>query len=324
MRPGYRAWVTAQTSPAGSLSTASQHLRGHGGWLASLALVVTWSSGFVGAELGSRAGAVPLTLLGWRFTVLAGGLVVFALAFRVPRASLRAWGRQAVLAVLCQVGYLLFIFEGVARGVHGGTAALIAALQPLLVATVAGRLLGERSSARMWVGMVLGLAGVVIVVSGDLDVAETSWWTYLLPTAGMLCLASGTVLTRRLNPPEDLFHTITMQAVVAAVVLMGAALVSGQATPPADLDFWAAVGWLVALASLGGYVMYTFVTKTQGATIVSTLLYLTPPTTMVWVFLMFGEPITPIALLGLVVSAAGVLLVLSGRRALHPQPPSRG
>ncbi len=306
-----------RTSTAGPVSGFAGRVRRHGGWLASVALVVTWSSGFVGAELGSRADAAPLTLLGWRFTVLAGLLVTFAVASRAPRPSRAAWGRQIVLGLLCQVGYLLFIFEGVSRGVHGGTAALIAALQPLLVATVAGRLLGERSSVRMWGGMVLGLLGVVIVVSGDLDVAGAPWWAYLLPTAGMLCLATGTVLTRRLRPPEGLLQTITMQAVVSAVAFMGSALVSGQAAAPADPGFWVAVGWLVVLASLGGYVMYTFVNRTQGATVVSTLLFLTPPTTMLWVLLMFGEPVTPVAVLGLLVSAAGVLLVLRGRRAQH-------
>jgi drug/metabolite transporter (DMT)-like permease len=305
--------------------TTRRPLGRHWGWLAGLALVVAWSSGFIGAELGRRAGAAPLTLLGWRFTVLAGILVVLAAIFRVTRPSWRSWARQGVLAVLCQVGYLLFIFEGVARGVQGGTAALIAALQPLLVATVAGRLLGENSSARMWVGMALGLAGVVIVVSGDLGVAAAPWWTYLLPTAGMLSLASGTVLTRRLRPTETLFQTITMQAVVTAIILMGAALASGKGAPPADLGFWAAVAWLILLPSLGGYVMYVFVTNAQGATIVSTLLYLTPPTTMIWALLMFDEPITPVAVLGLLVSAGGVLLVLNGRRSraipspLHPQ-----
>jgi drug/metabolite transporter (DMT)-like permease len=294
--------------------TVATSLRQHRGLLASVALVVTWSSGFVGAELGRRAGAAPETLLGWRFTVITAVLMLVALLRRVPRPSWRAWRRQAVLGLLCQAGYLTFIFEGVSRGVHGGTAALIAALQPLLVATVAGPLLDERTSLRMWGGMLLGLAGVAIVVSGDLSVTEAPWWTYLLPTAGMLCLASGTVLTRRLRPAESLFHTLMMQSAVTAVLLMGAALVGGQAAPPADRDFWAAVAWLVVLASLGGYVMYVYVNKTEGATVVSTLLYLTPPTTMLWVFLMFDEPVTLVDLLGLLVSAAGVMLVLRGRR----------
>lgn len=303
-----------RTPSAGPGEGTATGLRRHGGWLASVALVITWSSGFVGGELGARADAEPLTLLGWRFVLVSVLLVGAAAALRVPLPSWAAWRRQGVLALLCQVGYLLCIFEGVTRGVHGGTAALIAALQPLLVATVAGRLLGERSSARMWVGMVLGLVGVVVVVSGDLEIADAAWWVYLFPTAGMLSLACGTVLTRRLSPPEGLFQTIWMQSLVSAVAFMGAALVSGRAAPPADPGFWVAVVWLVLLASLGGYVMYTFVASTQGATVVSTLLYLTPPTTMLWVFLMFGEPVTPLAVLGLVVSAAGVLLVLRRRR----------
>jgi drug/metabolite transporter (DMT)-like permease len=294
---------------------ASETLRRYSGLLASVALVVTWSSGFVGAELGSRAHAAPLTLLGWRMTLLATLLLLVAVARRLPWPSWRAWRRQAVLGGLCQAAYLFLIFEGVSRGVHGGTAALIAALQPLLVATVAGPILGERSSGVMWFGMLLGLTGVLVVVSGDLGGAHAAAWVYLLPTAGMLCLASGTVLARRLRPPEDLFETIMMQSVVTAVLMMVPALVAGQAEPPGDWEFWAAVVWLIVLASLGGYVMYVFVTKTQGATVVSTLLYLTPPTTMLWVFVMFSEPVSLVGLIGLVVSATGVLLVLHGRRA---------
>ena len=274
----------------------------------------------MGAELGSRAGAAPVTLLGWRFMLLTAVLLLVAVVRQVPWPSWRAWRRQAVLGALCQAGYLILIFEGVSRGVGGGTSALIAALQPLLVATVAGPLLGERSSAVMWFGLLLGLAGVVIVVGGDLSESQAAWWLYLLPTAGMLCLASGTVLARRLRPPENLFETIMMQSLVTAVLMMVPALVSGQAAPPVDGEFWAAVAWLIVLASLGGYVLYVFVNETEGATVVSTLLYLTPPTTMLWVFLMFGEPVSLMGLLGLAVSAVGVLLVLRGRRAVTSQP----
>jgi drug/metabolite transporter (DMT)-like permease len=301
--------------------TAVDALRRHAGPLSAVGLVVCWSAGFVGGELSSRSGAASVTVLGWRFTVLAVVLVLFASARRVPRPSWRAWRRQAVLALLCQVGYLILIFEGIDRGVHGGTAALIAALQPLLVATVAGPILGERSSVAMWGGMVLGLAGVVVVVSGDLDASDAAWWAYLLPSAGMLCLAAGTVLARQLRPPEGLLQTVMMQSVVTAVVMMAAALASGRAAPPAAADFWVAVAWLVVLPSLGGYGMYVFVNATQGATVVSTLLFLTPPTAMLWIFLMFREPVTVVGLLGLVVSAAGVLLVLRSRRVLLAERP---
>jgi drug/metabolite transporter (DMT)-like permease len=282
---------------------------------ADVALVVTWSSGFIGAELSKRAGADPLTLLGWRFLLLALLLSAAcrAMGMRWPQWS--SWRRQLVVGVLCQPAYLLLIFEGVAHGVPGGTAALIAALQPLLVATVAGRLLGESTNLRMWIGMALGLVGVAIVVSGDLGVSGAPLWAYLLPTAGMLCLTTGTVLDRRLGSPSDgVLQTIMIQSVITAVLLVGLAAAFGRATFPTSANFWWAVLWLIVLASLGGYMMYVHVARTQGATIVSTLLYLTPPTTMVWAFLMFGVPLTLVAAGGLVVSAVGVVLVLRERR----------
>ena len=119
----------------------------------------------------------------------------------------------------------------------------------------------------------------------------------------MLCLTSGTVLERRLGTPDDLLETVMMQSVVTAVVLWVLAAVTGRVAAPTDLDFWAAVAWLIVLASLGGYGIYVHVARTQGATVVSTLLYLTPPTTMVWAYLMFGTPLTLVAAAGLAVSA---------------------
>lgn len=285
------------------------------GPVASVALVITWSSGFVGAELGARAGAAPITLLGWRFSLLALGLAGLWLVLRKPMPTWSAWRRQALLATLCQFGYLIFLFEGISHGVSGGTTALIAALQPLLVATAAGPVLGEHPTGAMWLGMVIGLVGVGIVVSGDLNTSHIAPATFLLPAMGMLSLAVGTVLTRRLHPPEDLLESISMQAVVTAILFLVVATMTGQVAVPADPGFWAAVVWLLVLASLGGYVMYVFVTRTEGPTVVSTLLYLTPPTAMLWIWLMFGRPITPVAVLGLAVSAVGVVLVLRGRRA---------
>lgn len=267
----------------------------------------------MGAELGIRTGGTPLQLLSWRFSILALMLLTVCLVMRVDLTDRRAWGRQAVLGLLSQAGFLFLIFEGVNRGVDGGTAALIASLQPLLVATVAGRILGERITPMMWLGMMLGLAGVAVVVSGEVGGGSAAWWAYLLPAAGMLSLTTGTVLTQRLRPSESLLQAITMQMVATAVALVAISLVSGQAAIPAEPDFWLAVLWLVFLSTLGGYALFVFVTRTRGATVASVLLYLTPPTTMVWVWLMFGVPVTLIAVVGMAISALGVTMVLRSR-----------
>lgn len=293
--------------------SARDALRRTAGHPASVALVLMWSSGYVGAELGIRAGGTPLQLLGWRFALLGALLVTVCLVLGVRLGDRSAWVRQGILGLFSQAIFLSMIFEGISRGVDGGTAALIAALQPLLVATVAGRVLGERTTVGMWVGMALGMAGVVVVVSGGLDAGAAPWWAYLFPVAGMLSLATGTVLTQRLRPPETLMQSVTMQSVVAGLVLMAAALLTGQAVPGAGVDFWAAVAWLIFLSTLCGYVLFVFVTRTRGATVASVLLYLTPPTTMVWVWLMFGIPITVPAVVGMAISAIGVGLVLRSR-----------
>jgi len=290
------------------------------GHLASVALVILWSSGFVGAELGVRAGGTPLQLLGWRFSILVALLLTVCLVLRVDLTNRRAWGRQAVIGLFSQVGYLFLIFEGVNQGVGGGITALIASLQPLLVATVAGKILGERITPVMWVGVVLGLTGVVVVVSGDLGTGAAAWWAYLLPAAGMLSLTTGTVLTQRLRPTESLLQSFTMQMVVTAIALVTISLAVGQATVPTNTDFWLAVMWLVLLSTLGGYALYVFVTRTRGVTVASVLLYLTPPTTMLWVWLMFGVPITLPSVVGMAISAIGVTLVLRSRSAAGKSP----
>ncbi len=285
--------------------------------VASVALVVTWSSGFVGAELAARAGGEPITVLAWRFVVLAGILVAAMLVLRRRWPGPGSWLRQGTIGLLSQAAYLLLIFEGVRAGVDGGTAALIAALQPMLVATVAGRVLGERATGWMWGGMVVGLAGVALVVSGALGGDGAPLWAYLLPFGAVLALGAGTVLQRRWHLHDDLLQTITIQALVAGASFMLVAMLRGHAMPPSTWDVWFAVLWLVVLASLGGYVLFVTVNRSHGATFVSTMLYLTPPTTMLWVLLVFGVPVTPLGIAGLAVAAAGVAIVLvaQGRAA---------
>lgn len=282
--------------------------------VASVALIVMWSSGFVGAELTARAGGEPVTVLAWRFVVLSTILCVAMLVLRRRWPRWRSWVRQGSVAMLSQFGYLLMIFEGVRLGVDGGTAALIAALQPMLVATIAGRFLGERANAWMWTGMLVGFAGVALVVSGQLNHTGAPLWAYALPVVGVLCLGTGTVLQRRWHMHDDLLQTLMMHSIVAGGAFMLVALVRGQAAVPTTVEIWLAILWLVGLSSLGGYLLYVTVTRSHGATFVSTLLYLSPPTTMLWVWLMFGVPVSVLGVVGLAVAAAGVAIVLTAHR----------
>jgi drug/metabolite transporter (DMT)-like permease len=282
--------------------------------LAAATLVVMWSSGFIGAELGTRYAPAD-TLLAWRYvaaTVLLGGWAVL----RGIRPDRRTWPRLALIGLLCQCLYLGGVVTGVGVGVPPGTAALVAALQPLLVAVVAGPLLRERTSTRQRVGLVLGVVGVALVVVGDLGTGAAGVLGYALVVGGMLALSAGTLLERRLRVSASLLESLTVQSVTAAVFFWTVAVVNHHVQPPADPRFWWAVCWVVGLSTFGGYGSYLVVLRRSGATRASTLLFLTPPTTAVWAFLMFGTRPGLLALPGAAVCAVAVLLVV--RRVTGP------
>jgi drug/metabolite transporter (DMT)-like permease len=285
----------------------------HADAAAGTALVVLWSSGFIGAELGTRYAPAD-TLLAWRYVVAAALLAGLAVALGT-RLGPRALLRQGTLGMLCQCLYLGGVVTGVGLGVPAGTTALIASVQPLLVATAAGPLLGEHVGPRGRLGLVLGLAGVGFVVAGDLGLGDAPWWAFLLPVGGMAALATGTLLARRWRPAESPLESLTVQTVFAAGVFVAAAGAGGHLQPPADPGFWWAVAWVVVLSSFGGYGAYLMVLRRSGAVRVSTLLYLTPPTTMLWAFLMFGEVPGPLAVPGVAACAAGVALALRDQRS---------
>lgn len=273
-----------------------------------VALVALWSSGFIGAELGTRE-APASTLLAWRYLVASVILVAICL-WRRERVGRAGLGRQIMLGLLCQAAYLGLIVGGVGLGASAGTAALIASMQPLVVIAMAMLVLSERARATQLLGLGLGLAGVALVVGGDLTAGDAQWWVYLLPAGGMLALSIGTVLQQRWKPQESVLVSLTVQSLAAAVVFWILTVAQGTVAAPASAGFWAAIAWTVFLSSFGGYGAYLYVSRTQGATRASTWLYLTPPTTMLWAALMFGDQVTALGLVGLAVSAVGVAVAL--------------
>lgn len=277
---------------------------------AAAALVVFWSSGFIGARLGTQYAPAD-TLLSWRY-LIAAAIVVPVMAPRLVRLARHDLGRHAVVGLLTQTLYLGGVVTGIGLGVPAGTTALIAALQPLVVATAARRLLGETVSLRGRLGLWLGLAGVGVVVADDIGGGAPAW-TYLLPVGGMLALSAGTVLQQRWRPPGGLAVSLSVHVAIAAAAFTAEAAAFGRFTVPESGGFWWSVAWVLVLSTAGGYGAYLLVLRRGGATRVSGLLYLTPPTTAVWAWAMFGEDIGFVTVAGLAVCAVAVWLVLAHR-----------
>ncbi|MBM7169191.1 DMT family transporter [Streptomyces sp. G44] len=285
--------------------------------LLSIAFVLTWSSGFIGAKLGAGS-ASAVTVLMWRFLPLA--LVLGAVALTVARAPWRGLtardvGRQALVGVLSQSGYLLTVYYAIQLGVSSGTTALIDGTQPLVAGALAGPLLGQFVSRTQWIGLGLGVSGVVIVTAADFaGGGDTVWWAYLVPFLGMLSLVAATFLDRRTTRPVGPAVSMTIHCLTSAAVFTALAVAARAATPPAEMSFWAAIGWLVTLSTFGGYGLYWLILRRSGVTRVNTLMFLMAPVTALWGALMFGEPFGAQTVLGLAVGLAAVAVVRRGER----------
>lgn len=276
--------------------------------------VVAWSAGFIGIELGTRHGSA-LSLLTWRFLVLAVPSILW-LVWRRVRCERRVLGTHLAIAALAQVGYLSGIAFAAQLGVAPGIVSLIAGLQPIVMAVAASLLLAEPTRRVQVVGLAIGFAGVALVVSADRVAGDAPLWAFLLPVGALLSLVSATVIERRVQP-EGLgpIDALAVQFLFSAFAFTLMAAFSGELAPSAAAGFWMGVMWTVVFAGIGGYGLYWVVVRRSGATTASSLLYLTPPTTLLWAWLMFGDELSLRAWLGLAVTALGVLLALSrGRR----------
>ncbi|WP_245694564.1 DMT family transporter [Streptomyces abyssalis] len=317
--------------PAGAAGT---HLTGAG-------LVVMWSSGFIGAELGTRHAPAD-TLLMWRFLAAAALLGAVALVLRLRRQRLRtarqgtqgdghdegrlpprALAEQALIGLLSQGAYLGAVVWAAGLGVPAGSSALIAALQPLVAGALAGRLLGETVTRRQWAGLALGLAGVAAVVRDDLTSASAAPLAYLLPFAGMAGLLAASFLERRARHRVGALDALPVHCLVSAVVFtaLAAGAGDGHMTPPVTGAFWLAVAWVVVLSTFGGYGFYWLSLRRSGVTRTSALIYLTPPTTVVWAYAMFGERPGLFAVAGMAVAVLGVVVAV--RTPAHARERSR-
>jgi len=280
--------------------------------LTEAGFVVMWSSGFIGASLGTPEAGTP-TLMVWRFLLAGGLLLVGIILLRRRWPGLREIAVQGVVGLLAQGVYLTGVVGAVEFGVAAGTTALIAALQPLVAAALAGPVLGEYVSKQQWAGLAVGLVGVALVVGGDVRVTEAPMWAYAMPFAGMAGLVAATLVERReylrgsgLETPMDV--VLGIQCAASALLFAAMAMFWGGLDPAGGLLFWGAVAWFVVFSTFGGYGFYWLNLKLSSVARVSSLIYLTPPTTMVWAYLIFGERVGLLAVVGLVICSGGVLL----------------
>ncbi|XKE46398.1 DMT family transporter [Halomonas organivorans] len=293
-------------------------------WLAAMPLlfVALWSTGFIGAKFGLPY-AEPFTFLFVRFLLTLVLLVplVGLLGGRWPR-GLASWGHIAVSGLLVHAAYLGGVFYGIELGMPAGLASLLVGLQPLLTAALSGPLLGERLGRRQWLGLVMGLAGVALVLGGKLDPGQALFRGFGLGALGavMVALAGislGTLYQKRYCAGMPLLGGTVVQYLGAGALLGLGALTVETRHIEWSPTFLLTLGWLVLVLSISAILLLMTLIERGEASRVASLFYLVPPATALEAWWLFDERLPGISLAGMALAIAGVVLAVKGGRPAH-------
>ncbi|GAC1605505.1 MAG: DMT family transporter [Myxococcales bacterium] len=306
--------------------------RGALGTALAILYVFLWASAFVPSRVVSTS-APPLWILVVRF-FLAGGLLLAgarAAGIRFP-SGLRTWAELALLGLCGNALYLGLTYLAL-RHLSSGMGAIIASTNPLLLALLAPRLLGEKLTLRKLIGMVLGFSGVLIAMHARAGTQAARAQDVLLTLGAVVASVASTIVFKRMRGrPHPLMINAVQLACAGLFVLPAAILLEG----PPHLVFTPRIGlallWLVAVMSIGASLLWFWLLRHGDASRVSAFYFLTPVFGLLLGAVLLHERIAPLDLIGLAVIVLGLTLVTrdpaSGgpraQRAGTPDPAGEG
>ncbi len=281
-----------------------------------LVFVMIWSTGFIVARYGMPY-APPMSFLALRYALSILCFLIWIGLARVAWPDTRQqWLHLALTGVLMHGGYLGGVWSAVKAGMGAGLSALIVGLQPVLTAVWLSAS-GSRVTKKQWLGLLLGLVGLVLVVSNKFGKGGEADWTNLsLAVLALLSITTGTLYQKRFVKPCDVRSANAVQLMAAFAVTFPLAMLEEEMirwvgpSGSLNLELAGAMAWSVLGLTLGGSSLLYLLIQRGAATTVTSLLYLVPPATAMLAWLLFGEPITIVILLGTALTAIGVGLVV--------------
>lgn len=273
--------------------------------------VVLWSTGFIATKY-VLSGAEPLTYLAIRMAVVVGLMAVIAAVTRPQWPDRIGLVHSAVAGILVHGFYLGGTAVAIAHSIPAGLSALIPGLQPILTSTIANRWLGERVTPLQWGGLVLGLAGVVLILHNR-QLGGNAGFGWLASGVSLVSITLGTLYQRRYCNKIDWRAGNLVQYVAVTVFFAVAAYLFETNVVHWTTEFVLALAWLAVVLSIGSIGLLYWLIRHRAATSVASLFYLVPAVTALMAYVLFGERLDAIAIFGMTVCAAGVFLV--NRRA---------
>ncbi|NQY89995.1 MAG: DMT family transporter [Colwellia sp.] len=269
--------------------------------------VLLYGSGFVGAKLGLPH-STPLSFLSLRF--ITAGLILLFIA-KCFGNQLPNWREVMHISVAGSLTVCLFsigVFVSIDMGLAPAISALIIALQPILVALFAQKLVNERLNLAQWLGLFLGFCGVAVVVNDSITSTSFSWFAIGMSVLALLGVTFGNLYQKRYCADMDLFYGGALQSLVSGLICL-ALLPFFESFKVAWVDeFIISLVYMIVGVSLGALSLLYIMIQRGEVSRVASVFYLVPVSAAVSAYFLFGETIKEATLLGASIIALGIFL----------------
>jgi drug/metabolite transporter (DMT)-like permease len=281
--------------------------------LALLAVYVIWGSTYLVMRWAVEE-ISPMVMGAIRFTIAGSILYAIARVRGAPAPTRREWKNAALVGGLLFVGGngLVAIAE---RTVSSGAAAVVCATMPLWLALMAW-MSGERTTSREWAGQVLGLAGVVVLVGGQ--VGTSAPLDTVVIVLAPIAWAAGSLLSKRLAiAPGAMGAATQMLAGGALMALVG--LARGETLHAVSLEAIGSMAYLIVLGSLIGFTAYAWLLQHTRPAVATSYAFVNPPLAVVVGILVGGESASWTLAVATPLIVMSVVLVVLGKQPRRPR-----
>ena len=275
-------------------------------WIAPI-FVILWSTGFIIAIYGMPH-AEPMTFLVLRFSGVVICMLPIIFLSKAPWPSESQAVHIAISGIFLQAGYVGGVWIAVKEGMSAGLIALIVGLQPILTAWLAA-LIAEKVTKQQWLGLVIGLMGVGLVVWTKLSLIGLSWLSLGFGFFALLSITAGTLYQKKYCSQFDIRTGSVIQFAASVLICVPLMLIFDTMEIEWVPEMVGALLWGIFALSIGAISLLFILIRNGETTRVTSLMYLTPPTTALMAWVLFNEPITWTIILGIALTSSAVLLV---------------
>lgn len=274
-----------------------------------LLFVFLWSTGYVIATLVAPY-AEPLSILTFRFCGAAIVLLCFGLIVRGKWPSPKRAITIVISGMFIHGLYLSCVFWGVKNGMPAGISALLIGLQPLLTAILASPLLGEVTRPRHWIGLAIGMIGCILVISPKFtfDATGITPATVSAHGIGVMAIVLGSIIQKRFIGTMNFKTEPGLQLIGGVVIALPVALATESFAFTFTPQLFFGYAWMTLVLSCGAFTLYMYLLQQGEASKVASVFYLVPAFAAFQGYLFFGETLTLVQLVGMIVTTAAVAL----------------